>query len=519
MNRTERIKQLYSNKIAPVKAKEKELMPIPLQGQIIPYKQNFTIPGIQHWDYFEQYQKEGIQFIEYKNGRCLIADDPGLGKTMMVLSWLQLRQEVNPILIICPANAKWTWYDEAFFWLNNPSVQIINGLNEVKIWGDFVIINYDILSKRVDKKDVLRKDIWSENWQCVVLDEGHYVVNLDTIRGWSVEQLVNKSPHVIITTATPGDKNKHKFILANLIDKKLFPSFFKFAHRYCDPKKNYVGKWDYNGSSNELELNQLLTSTIMLRRTKQDVFKNFPKIIRQVIPLPINNLNEYENADINFEQWLYETKGKEASSVSFQKIEALTQLAVKGKLDAAIDWIWDLLESSKKIIIFADHQFVINELMLEFNDIAVKIDGNTSNKKKEEAKQLFQQCKRCKVRKEKHDYDSTACNEYIYDMSKCIIICSKAGKESATLTAAYDTVTLELWWSADAHTQAEGRMYGRKGDLHGGTSWYLVAHGTIEEHKAKIFDIKNMRNEKVMNGKELTKEQMLTELIKEYQRR
>lgn len=484
------------------------------------YDPNFVIPGLKHWDYLEQYQKEGVQFIEAKKGRALIADDPGLGKTMQILAWLQLRQDINPVLIICPANAKWTWYDEAHFWLDNPNVQIINGNTETEIYGDFVIINYDILTKHSNNKDTFRKDIWDEKWQALILDEGHYVGNNETVRGWAVEQIANRTENVIIATATPGDKNKHKFTLANLINKQVFPSFYKFAHRYCDPKKNFVGKWDFNGSSNELELNELLTSTIMLRRTKQEVFKDFPRILRQVVSLPIDNGDKYLEADQNFEDYIREIgkKPPESNAMTFQKIEALTQLAVKGKMNAAIDWIWELLNTSKKIIVFCEHKTTVQMLVAEFKGLCVVVDGSTSDKKRKEAVQMFQECAVCGVRKEKHNYESDACNEYKYDMSKRIFIGSKSGKEAITLTAAYDVIFLELWWSADDHHQAEGRPYGRKGDLHGATAWYLIAHGTIEEHRANIYDLKNMRNEKVMNGKILTQEMMLTELIREYRK-
>jgi SNF2 family DNA or RNA helicase len=156
--------------------------------------------------------------------------------------------------------------------------------------------------------------------------------------------------------------------------------------------------------------------------------------------------------------------------------------------------------------------------MEEFKGIAVKLDGSTSDKNREIAKHKFQACKVCGIRKEKHDYNAEACKEYVYNMETRVLVATRAGKESATLTAAYDEVFLELWWSADDHTQAEGRAYGRKGDLHGATAWYLIAHGTIEEHRANIYDLKNMRNEKVMNGKHLDQNMMLTALIQNYRK-
>jgi SWI/SNF-related matrix-associated actin-dependent regulator 1 of chromatin subfamily A len=481
------------------------------------YNPNFTVPGINHWDYFEEYQKQGVQFIEQKNGRALISDDPGLGKTMQIISWLQLRQDVNPVLIICPANAKWTWYDEFHFWMNKPNVQMINGNAHTEIWGDFVIINYEVLTQLKDKENVFRQDIWNEKWQCIICDEGHYISNEETIRGWAVKQIVERTPHVIIATATPGDKNRHKFTLCNLVDKRVFPSFYKFAHRFCNPTKGFKGQWEFNGSSNELELNELLKSTILLRRTKEQVFKDLPKLIRQVVPLPINNQLEYDKADDDFYAWQVKNRDNEnLVNTGFSKIEALTQLAIKGMFPAAVEWLWNLLDTSKKIIIFCEHKTVVEMLVKEYKELAVVVDGATSDKKREEAKQLFQQCKRCKVRKEKHDYDDNACEEYVYDLSKRIIICTRAGKESITLTAAYDEVFIETWWSGIDHTQAEGRAYGRKGDLHGATAWYLCAHGTIMEYKLKVLDVKNMRNEKVMNGRELSQKEMLTELLKEY---
>ena len=479
------------------------------------YDPDFTVPDMLHWDYLEEFQKKTAQFIEAKKGRVLLADDPGLGKTMGVISWLQLRQDVNPVLIICPANAKYTWHDELNFWTHEPYVQIVSGLSETNIKADFVIINYDILTRLEQNKNVLRSDIWKVKWQAVIIDEGHYISNTDTIRGWAVSQLTERTPHVIIVTATPGDKNKHKFTLCNLLDKRIFPSFFKFAHRFCDPKINkYTNKFEFNGSSNEEELHQLLASTIMLRRTKQDVFKDFPRIFRRVIALPLDNFEEYQKEDTNFHNWLFANKNGN-KALSFSKVEKLSQMAVQGKFDAAVEWINNLLLSSNKIIIFCEHQETVLKLHKIFKKISVVVDGKSTDKQKEHAKQAFQQCKICGIRKEKHDYDENACKKYEYDMNTRIFIGSRAAKESITLTAAYDVVFLELWWSNSDMFQAEGRCYGRKGDLHGATSWYLVGHGTIEALKIKILDIKNKRNEKIMNGKELNNDELLVELLKE----
>lgn len=471
----------------------------------VKFDPDFNIPGIQHFDYFEPYQKEGVQIIEAKDGRLLIADDQGLGKTMQALAWLQLRQDVRPVLIICPAVLKLNWKQEAEFWMDNPDVQIINGLAEVEIVSDIVVINYDILTVTKNKQDTIRRDLWRTKWKCIICDEAHYICNKDSRRGWAVEQLAARADHVIPITATPG-KNRPKeiFTLANLVDNRIFPSFFKYAHRYCGPKKDYVGNWDFNGSSNEQELYDLLTSSIMLRRKKQDVFKTLERKRRAVIALEIDNRAEYDKRDAEGE-------------MSFQKIERLSQLAVRGKVKASIEWIKNLLETEEKVVVFAEHKEVIDVLMREFGSIAIKIDGSISDSKKRNAAiDLFQRCAKCGVRKERHAKSS--CGEYVYDMTKRVMIGSSAMKEGVTLTAAYHVVFLELFWSPKDHEQAEDRAYGRAGDLHGATCWYLIAHNTIEEYKANVYDLKNKTLEKVMDGREMSKDHLLGELLKEYRR-
>lgn len=484
------------------------------------FNPNFKIPGIKHFDYFEQYQIEGVQIIEAKKGRALLADDKGLGKTMIVLSWLQLRLDVRPVLIICPAIAKLTWLAEIDFWMDGlDTVQVISGTKQTVIDSDITIINYDILTHIKDKQDVVRADIWNVDWKCVILDEGHYACNNETIRGWAIEQLVTNVPHVIVITASPGrNRPKDIFPLANIVNKEVFPSFYKFAHKYCDPKIGYKGKWDFNGSSNETELHELLTSTIMIRRKKSDLFKDVRKR-RFVVPLQIDNREEYDKADEDFSHYL-QTQGKcNIAEHTFAKIEHLKQMAVKGKMNDAIQWIEELLETEDKVVIFAEHKFVLDALQKAFGKIAVRVDGtNNDMNKREAARQAFQKCGCCGVLKERHSNSPESCKEYVYDLAVRVFLGSRAAITNITLTAAYHVVFMELWHSPEDHDQGEDRVFCRKGDVHDATCWYLVAHDTFEENQAAVFDIKNKNLTKIMDGKELTKQEMLTELLKEYRR-
>ena len=245
------------------------------------------------------------------------------------------------------------------------------------------------------------------------------------------------------------------------------------------------------------------------------MFKDLKRKVRVALPFEIDNMAKYQDAKKEFDYWLSTAKGKG----SFGQIETLKQLAVEGKFKAAVEWIKDMLESEDKLVIFAEHKNTIDKLMQVFKGIAVRVDGGTSYKKREEAKDKFQRCKRCGVRKEKHAHIKYSCKSYIPDLSTRLYIGSSAAKEGTTLTASEHVVFMEFWWSPKDHDQAEDRCYGRAGDLHGATAWYLVASGTIEEDIAKTLDIKNIALEKVMDGRDLSKDQMITELLKRYRQK
>lgn len=480
---------------------------------------NFNIPGLQHPEYLHPYQWEGVQHIEWWDGRALLADDQGLGKTLQVLAWLQYRPEVRPALIICPAIAKLTWSEEAMFWMDNPTVQIISGNKPVDINAEIVIINYDILTQTKKGEETIRPDIWNVNWQLVALDEAHNITNKECQRGWAVDNITAKAPHVIPITATPArHRPKELYTLIHMVDERIFPSYFKYAHRYCGPSKGYTGGWEFNGSSNELELNDILMKSVMIRRKKQEVFKQLPDKVRIVVPFEISNRKEYDEVETDFAALIERQDLPNKTNHIFAKMELLRQLAIAGKIKDCVEWLWNLLETTEKVVVFAEHSTTLDILQKEFGSISVRVDGsNNDPKKREAARKSFQRCKTCGVMKERHTNDPKACTEYVYDLTTRVFLASRAGITNITLTAAEHVVFMELWNSPSDLDQAEDRVYGRAGDLHGATAWYLVAHNTIESRTARMLDLKNRNLTKVMDGKLLDDKMMLTMLLKDYQ--
>lgn len=450
---------------------------------------DIEIPGLQ-MELFP-FQKKGVNFIEARDGRALIGDEMGLGKTAQALAWLQLHPEKQPAIIVCPASLKLNWIREARMWMKEPNVQVVSGKKPYPIIGDIVIINYDILSNWVNAlKDIHPK--------VLIADECHYFKNNGTKRTKAVKALGKNIPHVIALSGTPiVNRPIEGFNALRLIDSTVTPDFWTFARQYCGAKHNGFG-WDFSGATNTEELHEKLTNTVMLRRLKKDVLQDLPDKIYSFTPMELNNEKQYRRAEKNFIQWVKESKGiaaanKASNAEALAEIEGLKQLAVKGKMKQSIEWIHNLVDTDGKLVVFATHKFVIAQLMEEFGDVAVKVDGSVSGADREKAVDAFQN-----------------------DESVRLFIGNiKAAGIGLTLTAASTVVFLELPWTPGELVQAEDRCH-RIGQKNSVNIYYLLASGTIEERIAAMLDQKRKVLDAVLDGKETEEGSLLSELMKAY---
>lgn len=441
------------------------------------------------------YQKDGVAFIESRNGRALLGDEMGLGKTIQALAWLELHPEKRPAIIVCPAHLKINWAREAEAGLSKPDVEILQGKTPYQVKKDIVIINYDILSSWVE-------ELQKSNPQVLIFDEGHYIKSNKAQRTKAVKKLAKKIPHVIALSGTPiVNRPIESWNILQVINKTVFPNYMEFARTYCDAKHNGFG-WDFSGASNKEKLHQILTDTVMIRRKKADVLPELPDKLFSFIPMEMDNEKEYFKAEMNFIRFLKDTKGEEAAQKAGQaehlvKIEALKQLAVKGKMKQAIQWIRDFLETNgNKLVVFAVHKVVVDALMEEFKDITVKVDGSLSGTQRDESVQAFQNNPDVKL--------------FVGNI--------QAAGTGLTLTAASAVAFLELPWTPGELIQAEDRCH-RIGQKDTVNIYYLLADNTIEAEIATLLDEKKKVLEAILDGKEVEETQLLTELIKKYKER
>lgn len=438
------------------------------------------------------FQQAGVAFVEAQGGRALIGDEMGLGKTVQALAWLQMHPELRPAVVVCPASLKLNWAREAEAWMADPQVQVINGGAPVPYTGGLIIINYDVLATHAAA-------LAQRGIRALILDECHYIKNTKAKRTKATMALAKGIPHVIALSGTPAiNRPVELYNALRLVNPAVVPTFWTFVHRYCGAKHTGFG-WDFNGASNQEELHQLLTDTVMIRRLKADVLTDLPDKLYSYVPMELDNAVEYRRAEQLFIQWVRETKGADAAkrarrAEQLAQVEALKQLAVAGKVKQAISWIGDFIEAGNKLVVFAIHKEVIDALTTHFGPVAVKVDGSVSAAGRDEAVQAFQN-----------------------DPGVMLFVGNiKAAGVGLTLTAASAVAFMELPWSPGELVQAEDRCH-RIGQRNAVNVYYLVAQGTIDEQIAHLLDSKRSVLNAILDGQAPEGDGLLTSLIASYE--
>lgn len=462
-----------------------------LENNLLPQPNWDLLPGGLY-----DFQKEGIKFIEKHGGRALIADEMGLGKTVQSLGWMAIHPEIRPSVVLCPATIKFKWEKEIYTWIGEANAQICSGrVPEIDKNADVFIINYDILP---DWIEVLEQ----QNPQFLVIDETQYVKGRATKRTKATRYFAKSIPFIVGLTGTPiVNRPLEFFTILNILDPVNWFSFWNYVQEYCGATKKTIwnnkikkkiSAWDFTGATNTKKLHTIVSSTLMLRRLKKDVLKQLPPKTRVVIPLEIKNSDSYKQAWKEYQQWLKEgTKGTQLEHRN--QLEKLKQLAVKGKMDQALEWIHDFLEENNKLVVFAWHIEIIKLLqdkLKEYNPAT--IFGETPTNQRAEIANKFQTSPECRV--------------FIGNI--------KSAGTGIDLFAASAVVFLELVWTPGDHEQAESRIHRIGQEAENITAYYLVAKDTVEEDIAAVLDEKQKILTQVLDGKEVKEESLLQELIK-----
>lgn len=334
---------------------------------------------------FFDYQVAGIQFMA-RHKKCLMADEPGTGKTPMTAG---LINAVRPerVLILCPASLQINWRQEMGRWL---------------FWHptSLEIVSYD----SAWRKDNANR-LTSANYDLVVMDEAHYCKNADSKRSKLAQVIASRAHRVALLTGTPMDNRpKDLYVLLRMLLPQMFHDYVEFGQRYCGGflqelrlRSGVKRVWNFDGSSNEAELQDILRSTVMIRRLKKDVLPQLPNKTRQCIIVPADKVKSVKE---EAKKWKavcdeigYDTAVKQledGAGFAFEEMAKVRQEVALAKVPFVVEHI-ENIAASQKVIVFAHHKSVVEALMTELSELnPVKVVGGMTPKEKDKSVKAFQ---------------------------------------------------------------------------------------------------------------------------------
>ncbi len=413
------------------------------------------------------YQKQGIAYALQKK-RCFFGDQPGLGKTLQAIG-TSFIAKAWPVLVICPASLKINWQREWKKFTGKDAI-ILDDRNRNNWYRyfemgccDVFITNYESLKKffvedfagGITRSIRLKRE--ASLFKCVIIDESHRCKSSKTQQSKICYKICQGKEYRFLLTGTPSINGPKDLIEQLKIMGRLddFGGYKSFETNFMQGPRQ---------ASNLEMLNWRLWNTCFFRREKSKVLDQLPDKMRQVVNMDITNRKEYQDAERDLIGYLaaYENaddeklRRAERGKVMVQ-MQKLRQIAARGKISAAVDFIQDIMDSGEKLIVFAFLKEVVQEIKSVFPN-AVTIVGDNTSQERQDAVDRFQNDPKCNL-----------------------IICNyKSAGVGLTLTASSRVAFIEFPWTFADCEQAEDRAH-RIGQKDSVNCYYFLGKNTIDE--------------------------------------
>ncbi|MEH7115802.1 SNF2-related protein [Neobacillus vireti] len=432
------------------------------------------------------------QVIENMNGKAILADEVGLGKTIeagLILKEYMIRGLVKKVLILVPASLVTQWAIE----LN--SKFFIPAVTQRKsyVWEqcDVVVSSIDT-AKRNPHRDI----IYNQDYDLIIIDEAHKLKNNKTKNYEFVQNL--KKKFCLLLTATPiQNRIEEIFNLVSLLKPGHLGSETAFYEKYKRDAR----------SLNDNEHLKELVNKVMIRNRRADTGIEWTKRQVETIPIEFTSPEKdlYDSISMlksegdwvqtsafsvmtlqreacsSREAVFYTLKNmlqkKENPTNAFQeqidflikKVEAVQQ---NSKAEKALELIQQV---NDKVIIFTEYratQMYLQWYLKQHGISSVPFRGGFKRGKKDWMRELFQ----------KHAQ---------------VLIATEAGGEGINLQFCNHIINFDLPWNPMRLEQRIGRIH-RLGQEKDVMIYNFAIKGTVEEHILKLLYEKIHLFEKVI---------------------
>ncbi len=419
--------------------------------------------------------------IERMNGKAILADEVGLGKTIeagLVLKEYLIRGLVKRALILAPASLINQWVEELNIKFHIPAVAYKKNVQ---------IERHDVLIMSMDtaKKSPHKERIYEQNYDMIIIDEAHKLKNHKTQIYEFVQGL--KKKFCLLLTATP-------------IQNDVFELFYLISLL----KPGHLGNYDtfqsaFSASKHDLEHNDYLkelVNQVMVRNRREDTGIEWTNRRVQIVPIQFtkeeeevyNLLGTLQNTGsfsmITLQKEMCSSKEATALTLSkmmednaqSQEIEDILVKLMALEVNSKAKKTLEIVEQAKdKVIIFTEYR--ATQIYLQWY---LHANGITSV--------LFNG----KYNKSKRDY-----MKHLFKERAQVLIATEAGGEGINLQFCHHVINYDLPWNPMKLEQRIGRVH-RLGQEHDVHIYNLAIANTIEENILALLHTKIDVFEKVV---------------------
>lgn len=433
-----------------------------------------------------QYQFAAAEYAVSRDN-CLIADEPGLGKTCEALLVDNAQPVRSPSVVVCPASLRLNWEREIWLWSTRENVStypVLKASDGISTEADFNIVSYHLLHN----PDILAA-LMDLDPDHLIFDEFHKAKDpkgnrtTKSICGYvdpSTKQehdgLGDLDARITALTGTPSpNQPREMYNMIRLLDWEAIncaslDSFNEFyyakgggmirgpvfdAERQVWTNKVHWSENVRNQPQNLAHFQDMCRGNFMVRRLTEQCLHELPEKRWHFVPL---ELNPKIRRVMKSEAWQQAARLYELNPNVFD-----TSIPIDGEIStmrrelgeacapAVGDYIEDLLLGGvEKLVVGAWHHSVLEVLRERLSKYGlVYMDGRTSTKKKQAAVDAFQQREDVRI----------------------ILGQTQPLSEGWTLTRAQDAVLAEFDWVPGNNDQFLRRCWRR-----GQTGTHVIGH-------------------------------------------
>lgn len=304
------------------------------------------------------YQEHAIQFLK-DVPKGILALSMRMGKSRCALMAAE-----GPVLIVCPVPVKINWTREIAKWRPEWSdIQILNTKRDVPRYADVTILPFSILAHHVNSGKLKKPEY-------LIIDEVHYAKELKNARTKATMKLIRSVKRCALLSGTPMP-NRPMELYPMLKTLGVVKNKANFGMEYCAGWMSPWG-WDYTGASNLDKLAELV-KPVMFSRSAKDLGPGIcpPVVVELDLPL------EEREKEFNLE-----SIAESPHSIAFEAVSDILHMSGLRKIPQAVEHIVNVLQSEQKVIVWAWHRDVVEELTTILGEQygAAMIHGGTSKR-------------------------------------------------------------------------------------------------------------------------------------------